>query len=259
MGDFLPEDGTGVEGANAYITVAYARAYFLERGQLADWEGAPVGKVITGADAGANTITVPAHGILAGDGPIYLVGVDLPAGLAQVTPYWPIVVDADTLKLAADLEDAIADPAVPIDITDAGTGSMLVRTPDFAALREAIVRATDYIEQIWGLRFKGVRSTAEQGLHWPALQAWGVVAGKAALITGVPDAVKRACAEYALRAKSKDLQAASANAGAVTSKSITADGITKSETYASPSSMTSYPIADGWLRPLIAQSIAVRY
>lgn len=35
---FTPEDGTGVVGANSYTTVAYADAYFADRGNVA-WSG----------------------------------------------------------------------------------------------------------------------------------------------------------------------------------------------------------------------------
>lgn len=40
---FVPEDGTGLPNANAYCTVAFADAYFLDRGTVA-WTGANTDK-----------------------------------------------------------------------------------------------------------------------------------------------------------------------------------------------------------------------
>src|SRR5688572_15042516 len=43
-----------------------------------------------------NNLTITAHGLLTGDGPIQLVGDDLPAPLAEETNYWVIKIDANT-------------------------------------------------------------------------------------------------------------------------------------------------------------------
>lgn len=56
------------------------------------------------------------------------------------------------------------------------------------------IRATDYLEGRFGSRFLGTPATETQGLHFP-------VAGE----TTVPTALKRACCEYALRAKTAPL------------------------------------------------------
>ncbi len=76
-----------------------------------------------------NNLTITAHELVTGDGPIQLVGADLPAPLAAETNYWVIRVDADTIRLAAQFEDtgggdATGNPITPITLTDAGSGAM---------------------------------------------------------------------------------------------------------------------------------------
>lgn len=70
-------------------------------------------------------------------------------------------------------------------------------TPD---QQTAIVRASDYIDKRFGVRFVGLRKTKRQGLEWPRLDAFDQ---DGYLLSG-PDALPRqllkACAEYALRA-----------------------------------------------------------
>jgi hypothetical protein len=39
MSTFIPEDGTGIAGANSLCDLAFARAYFTARGLLDDWDG----------------------------------------------------------------------------------------------------------------------------------------------------------------------------------------------------------------------------
>ncbi len=64
----------------------------------------------------------------------------------------------------------------------------------------AIVRASDYIDKRFGVRFVGLRKTKEQGLEWPRLDAFDqdgyLLSGPDAL----PRQLLRACSEYALRA-----------------------------------------------------------
>lgn len=66
--------------------------------------------------------------------------------------------------------------------------------------QQAIIRASDYIDQRFGIRFVGLRKTKSQGNEWPRLDAFDA---DGYLLSG-PDALPRqllkACAEYALRA-----------------------------------------------------------
>lgn len=76
---------------------------------------------IFSADASTDTLTITAHGYLTGDGPaVALSEGTLPGGLAAVTSYYVIRIDADHLKLATSAANALAGTA--INITDAGSG-----------------------------------------------------------------------------------------------------------------------------------------
>ena len=72
------------------------------------------------------------------------------------------------------------------------------------AAKEALLRkATDYMVQVYALRWKGDRVSEDQALDWPRE---GVVAfGFEIPSDAMPEAVVKACAELALRALSGDL------------------------------------------------------
>lgn len=74
-----------------------------------------------------------------------------------------------------------------------------VTTPaiDDAAAQVSIVRASDYIDQRFGQRFRGDRQQKSQGLEWPRISAFD---NDGYLLDDVPSQIQRACAEYALRA-----------------------------------------------------------
>lgn len=61
---------------------------------------------------------------------------------------------------------------------------------------QAIVKATDFVEERFGRRFRGVRQTKGQGLEWPRLDAFD---DDGFLLSGedeIPRQLKRAVAEY---------------------------------------------------------------
>lgn len=151
----IVEDGTGVAGANAYISVSYATAYHAERG-----------------NAWAGTTT---------------------------------------------------------------------------EMEQAIVRASDYLDQMpWG----GTRLTTTQGLQWPRV-TWGY-----------PDAIKRACAEYALRARSAALESDEEDGAAVKSLSTQVGPLQKQVVYSVSSrkaSRRSYPAADRLIERYLIRSTGEVY
>lgn len=73
----------------------------------------------------ADTITITGHGFFTGL-KAALTGTNLPGGLSA-TNYWIIVVDANTIKVATSLANALAGTAV--DITTAGTTADAALTP----------------------------------------------------------------------------------------------------------------------------------
>lgn len=63
--------------------------------------------------------------------------------------------------------------------------------------KEAIIRATDYIDKRFGRLFLGQRMESAQGLEWPRIDA---IDYDGFLLNYVPSKLQRATAEYALRA-----------------------------------------------------------
>jgi hypothetical protein len=76
---------------------------------------------ISSVNVTSNVITISDHGLTTGlKGRLTTTGT-LPAGLALSTDYYVIVVNANSIKLAASYENALADTA--IDITDQGSSA----------------------------------------------------------------------------------------------------------------------------------------
>lgn len=87
---------------------------------------------ISAVTPAADTLSVTAHGLSTGDGFLAVYSPDggtLPAGLAAVTDYWAIVVDANTLKLASSSANALAGTAIDITTTGSGTLQLLSGLP----------------------------------------------------------------------------------------------------------------------------------
>lgn len=79
-------------------------------------------------DATANTFTITSHGFLTGDRVLLSTAGTLPAD-ATAGEVWIIKVDANTVKIAASLADAIAGTA--IDISTTGSGTFLFGQADY--------------------------------------------------------------------------------------------------------------------------------
>ncbi len=113
---------------------------------------------------------------------------------------------------------------------------------------QAIVRATDYMD---AMDWAGERLTDTQSLAWP----------RSGL--GVPDAIKRACAEYALRARNDALEQDGSAGPPVVSESSQVGPLQKSVTYSAAASQRggrrSYPTADRLIAPYLVTSVSEVY
>ena len=69
-------------------------------------------------------------------------------------------------------------------------------------IQQALIRASDYIETRWRVRFKGRRLSADQALSFPRI---GLYDEEHRLVEGVPERLKRSSIEYAFRALSSEL------------------------------------------------------
>lgn len=83
---------------------------------------------ITDVDTVTNQLEIVGHGLATGAGPAAvrntLTSTGLPAPIAPVSDYWLIVDDADHVRLATSLVDALAGTAV--DLTTSGTGTQVL-------------------------------------------------------------------------------------------------------------------------------------
>lgn len=98
--------------------------------------------VQTTVDTSADTINFGAHGWYTGvKGQLTISGGTLPTGLALTTDYWLIREDADKVKFATSLADAVAGTAV--SITDEGTAGETITftVSDNASAVAALVEA----------------------------------------------------------------------------------------------------------------------
>ncbi|HET9819646.1 MAG TPA: DnaT-like ssDNA-binding protein [Rhodanobacteraceae bacterium] len=71
------------------------------------------------------------------------------------------------------------------------------------AKESALRKATEYLQQVHGLRWKGERMLSTQALDWPR---WGAIVDNVEVgYDSVPNAIQKACASLALRALSAPL------------------------------------------------------
>ncbi len=101
-------------------------------------------------------------------------------------------------------EDGSADPDANSYVTEVEAdsyheqrGNVYWNLLDTDQRRTCLIRATDFIDKRFGQRFRGYRMQKDQALSWPRLSAFD---DDEYSIDGVPAKLKKATAEYALRA-----------------------------------------------------------
>lgn len=116
----------------------------------------------------------------------------------------------------------------------------------------ALIAATDYIDSVWGSYFKGAQISEAQSLQFPR-----------DAFTGIPETLKKATAEYALRASTSSLapDVEQDPSGYQVSRKMERVGPIEERTdfaFLGPGSsrkvLKSYPAADMLVRPLLRAS-----
>lgn len=92
------------------------------------------------ADAGTDVITATAHGLLAGE-TIRFKGTDLPAGITQSTLYYIISPTANTFQISA------TPGGSAVNITDAGSGTMLFNAPSKRTSTDLVIGSFSIIKE----------------------------------------------------------------------------------------------------------------
>jgi hypothetical protein len=90
----------------------------------------------TKVSVSGNTATIASHGFVTGMKFALTTGTTLPAGLSA-TNYYAVVIDANTIKFATSLANAVAASPTVVDITDYGVGTHTI-TP--TALGSVVVK-----------------------------------------------------------------------------------------------------------------------
>ena len=109
---------------------------------------------------------------------------------------------------------AVADCLVAPDFADRyheARGRRIWAETPAPAREAALIRASDYLDCAY--RYRGARLSDVQALEWPRIDAYD---DDGAALLAVPLALRRACAELALRALSEDLMADLDRTGRVT-------------------------------------------
>lgn len=179
---------------------------------------ATTNKALTFADAAVSvandTITLPGHGLTTGAGPIPLTntGGALPAGLAAQS-YFAIVVDANTIKLATTLANALGGTAV--DITAAAGGGVHKLT--LSGIRGIQIAA-------WALTFDFVDGDVTAGSDTIAETGHGMLTGHGPVTlttTGVlPDGLALATPYWIIRVDDDSFKLATSRALALAGTAV---------------------------------------
>jgi hypothetical protein len=170
-----------------------------------------------------------------------------------------LIVEDGTAKADAESYLALADATAYYAKTDTRDAARdaLIATWSGATdpEREAALReATRHLDGSYFYDWRGVKSTAEQALQWPRL-AVEDASGWTIAENVIPQALKDACAELALRALSAQLTPDVAAGGGFKAKSITVGSISIDKTYAEPFlSQPRLDRVDFLLRPLLLSS-----
>ncbi len=185
----IVEDGTGLSTAESYISVADATTYHTDRGN-ATWNNIIELMTLDVAPAGA--------GWAVGD---TITGATSAKTCIVVEKITSLTYHVKTRTGAFTLGEVVSNGSVTADQGAAN--------PTFAAvdaLREQWLRkATEYMTNTYRNRWQGQRVDDVQALCWPRYGV--IVEGYSIDDDVIPETIKRACAELALKASTADLQA----------------------------------------------------
>jgi hypothetical protein len=101
--------------------------------------------------------------------------------------------------VGANTQNAYVDVAY-VDTHHADRGNSAWTDFTTPEKQSAIIRASEYIDKRFGLRFVGLRKTKGQGLEWPRLDAFDADGFLLSGTDDLPRNLEKATAEYALRA-----------------------------------------------------------
>lgn len=121
----------------------------------------------------------------------------------------------------------------------------------------ALRKATQYLDAEYGRSWQGWRVTSTQALSWPRYDV--EVDGHCVESTTIPQKLKDATAELAMRALTADLLSDEDEPGSIAAESVTVGPISVSTDYAGArSQQTGYPLVEAILSELVLGGTLVR-
>jgi len=188
---FIVEDGTGLSTATSYLSAADFSAHHADRGvDLTTYLTTGLALQSITAVAAAGTGYVAGNILtLAGGSFTTAAQVEVLTVGGGGTVLTVLIVTAGSYAIA---------PSSPVAVTGgAGTGCTLTCVFESNQVRNALVKATDYVDKRFGRDFRGWRLSSGQALEWPRADAYD---DDDYLMPAVPTQLKKAIAEYALLA-----------------------------------------------------------
>lgn len=125
----------------------------------------PVNKTWVAGGVSGNNVTITAHGFITGLAVTVTTTGSLPAGLATSTTYYLIKVDANTIKFASSLANALAGTA--ITLSDAGVGTSTVVVTALASASAKLQKSVD--GTIWYDEGSGQTITATGNFYFKVI------------------------------------------------------------------------------------------
>lgn len=121
----------------------------------------------------------------------------------------------------------------------------------------ALRKATQYLDAVYGRSFQGTRVTVTQALAFPRYDV--EIDGFVLTSTTIPQKLKDATAELAVRALTEDLLADQDTPGSIESESVTVGPISTSTTYAGGrAQQAAYPYVEALIAELIGGGTLIR-
>lgn len=169
------------------------------------------------ASSAANTLSIAGHGLLTGDGPIAVRGVDgaaLPSPLLEQVDYWVIRVDDNTIRLATS--SGAANAGTFIDLATDGSGTLVLeiglpyRRPITYVERVSQVRARDFNAIFDSWKSLHAMLTGQAQSVWTAARlnmslSAQMIRASVGITGGVPEAPVRLAAPLGINITGGDL------------------------------------------------------
>ncbi len=267
---FIVEDGTGKKGATSYATVAYFKAYWLDRGITITWADAAIQANLVAATSYIDTAKGPSFkgsrefSLLLSRSMLTLTALPTDGDTVTVDSDVYTFRDSPTLTNDVEIGDTVPDTlanlaevVAEVDTNDV-VDSFLIPDPDVWSMaiyftRDGIATTATGTVASFDVASSTGYSGRRQPLEFPREDLYD---RQGELVSGMPDLLKQATCEYAYRAYSAALAPDPSVTNNVLSVSKTVGPIATATSYASGQASVPkpYPAADRLLADYLKDS-----